>query len=85
MRERWRRMEQFECVAEHQQRVDSQGIWAGDLISKDDTYELRSAGLVAFDGRHAWLTQRGKDFFAVWQRVNGALPNYPVFKEGGGA
>lgn len=76
MRERWRRMEQFECIAEA-----PKPIWAGDLISKDDTYELRSAGLIAFDGKHAWLTPAGKAFFATWRRVSGDLPHYPAFKE----
>jgi hypothetical protein len=81
MRERWRRMEQFECIAEAE-RIDPRGIWAGDLLSKDDTYALREAGLVHYEGDYARLTPEGAVFFAVWQRVNGALPNYPIFKEG---
>lgn len=83
MRERWKRMEQFECIAEHQRKVDKAGIWAGDLLSKDDTYALREAGLVKFEGAYAKLTSEGAAFFAVWQKVPGssALSNYPVFKE----
>jgi hypothetical protein len=81
MRERWRRMEQFECIAEAQ-RIDPQGIWAGDLLSKDDTYALREAGLVKYEGDYATLTPQGESFFNAWRKVRGALPDYPIFKRG---
>lgn len=81
MRERWRRMEQFECIAQHQ-LVDSRGIWAGDLLSKDDTYALRDAGLVRYEGDYATLTPEGEALFRAWQKVPGALPNYGVLKGG---
>jgi hypothetical protein len=67
-------MEQFECIAL------AAPVAAGDLISKEDTYELRAAGLVAFDGAWAWLTARGHNFYATWRRVNGDPPDYPIFR-----
>jgi len=71
-RERWRRMEQFECIAL------AGPIWAGDLLSKDDMYALRSVGLINFDGSHATLTPCGEKLFDVWRKVDGAPPNYPA-------
>jgi hypothetical protein len=74
-RERWKRMEQFEAIA------IAGPIWAGDLLSKDDTYALRAAGLVRFEGKEATLTNLGQAVWALWKQVEGAAPDYPACRE----
>lgn len=57
-------MEQFEAIAENQP------VFGGDLISKDDTKNLRLAGLTTRNhkGDHV-LTERGKLVWDLWSKV----------------